>query len=367
MVPFLDLKRITSSYQPAIDGAIARVVASGSFIRGLEVAAFETAYAQFTGTRYCVGVGNGFDALQLIFKAWLAMGELAEGDEVIVPANTYIASILAVNAAGLVPTPVEPDPATFNIDASRVAERIGPRTRAVLIVHLYGRNAMTDELQSLAERHALKVVEDNAQAAGCRWRGRRTGALGHAAAHSFFPTKNLGALGDGGAVTTDDERLAEMVRTLGHYGAHTRGLHNVKGINSRLDELQAAVLSVKLGRLESDNARRRNIARRYRSGIRNPDITVPDEPAAEGEHVWHLFTVRSRRREALRKALEEAGIETLIHYPVPPHQQGAYSEWNSKRFPLTEEIHRQVLSLPLYPQLTDSEVDEIIAALQGRS
>lgn len=366
MIPFLDVKRITAAYQPELGEALNRVTASGSFIRGKEVEGFEKAYASFIGSKHCVGTGNGFDALKLIFKAWIVSGQIAEGAEVIVPANTYIASILAVSDNRLTPVLVEPDIHTFNIDPRRIEEKINRNTCAILLVHLYGRNAMTDEIHALAKRYNLKIVEDNAQAAGCFWRSRRTGSLGHAAAHSFFPTKNLGALGDGGAVTTDDTALSEMIRTLGNYGSHRKGLNEVQGVNSRLDELQAAVLSVKLRRLDADNLRRRAIARLYRERITNPAIVLPSDAPPDGkEHVWHLFVVRTERREEFQRHLADCGVETLVHYPVPPHRQVAYREMNEHSLPVTEKIHQEVLSLPLHPMLEEGEVQVVIEAVNA--
>lgn len=365
VIKFLDLQKITASFQPDLGQAIRTVVESGWYVRGEQVKEFEAHYAQFIGSRWCVGVGNGFDALRLIFKAWIELGEMREGDEVIVPANTYIASMLAVSESGLVPVFVEPDVSTFNIDANKIAQRISSRTRAILIVHLYGRNAMTSEMKTLAEEYKLKLVEDNAQAAGCCWDGSRTGSLGHAGAHSFFPSKNLGALGDGGAVTTDDEALAEMVRTLGHYGSHQKNVNDVKGVNSRLDEIQAAVLSLKLARLDHDNAARWNVADYYLHNIKNPHIVLPQRPAISREHVWHLFVARCVARDALQRHFRERHIETLIHYPVAPHQQKAYSEMNGMSWPLTEQIHREVLSLPLSPVMELWEMEAVVDAANG--
>ena len=366
MVNFLDVKRITAAYQPELGEALQRVSNSGSFVRGREVERFEEGYSSFIGSKHCVGTGNGFDALKLIFRAWIVSGEMKEGDEVIVPANTYIASILAVSDNRLVPVFVEPDSSTFNIDPLGIERKITKKTRAILVVHLYGRNAMTADIAAVAERYKLKIVEDNAQAAGCCWQKRRTGSLGHAAAHSFFPTKNLGALGDAGAITTDDTALCELTRTLGNYGSHRRGLNDVRGVNSRMDELQAGVLNVKLPRLDSDNLRRQNVARFYLQQIRNPAIDLPSVPGGDGsEHVWHLFVVRTERRDDFQRRLSGRGIETLVHYPVPPHKQGAYKEMNQLSFPVTEEIHREVVSLPLHPMLEEREVEAVIEAVNG--
>lgn len=361
MVRFLDVRKITDSFQPGLIEAIQEVVASGVFVKGPRVRQFEESYASFTGCGYCVGVGNGLDALRLIFRSWIISGSLKEGDEVIVPANTYIASILAIVDSRLSPVLVEPDPRTFNLDGSRIEEKITARTKAIMVVHLYGRNAMTSDIKEIAMRHNLKIVEDNAQAAGCMWRGKRTGALGDAAAHSFFPTKNLGALGDGGAVTTDDPQLAENVRTLGNYGSKKKGLNELAGVNSRLDELQAAVLNVKLRRLDKDNAVRREVAGSYLRNIVNPNITLPGLEGSEtDEHVWHLFVVRCKTRDDLQRFLLKNEIETLVHYPVAPHHQNALNEMGHLKFPLTEEIHREVLSIPLNQVLDKHEVDRII-------
>lgn len=365
MVKFLDIRKITESFQPDLGKAVAQVLDSGNFVRGSQLEQFESAYGAFIGTRHCVGVGNGFDALRLIFRAWILSGSLQEGDEVIVPANTYIASILAVTENRLRPVLVEPVDGTYTIDAARVEEKISQRTKAIMIVHLYGRNGMDEEIARIARKYNLKIVEDNAQAAGCFAEAGRTGSLGDAAAHSFFPTKNLGALGDGGAVTTNDASLAEMVRTLGNYGSAQKGINGLPGVNSRLDEIQAAVLNLKLGRLDADNARRRSAAEFYHRNIANPQIRLPDVPVRAQEHVWHLFVVRSQRREALQQHLLEHNIETLIHYPVAPHHQAALSAYNQHSYPVTEAIHREVLSLPLSPVIDEHELVRIVEAVNA--
>lgn len=366
MIKFLDLKKITESFQPELAAVVERVTRSGFFVRGDELQAFEESYASFIGSECCVGVGNGFDALRLIFKAWLVAGELREGDEVIVPANTYIATILAISENRLVPVLVEPDIDTYNIAPHQIEAKLTARTRAIVVVHLYGRNGMTKDVKDIATQYNLKLVEDNAQAAGCFFGDSRTGSLGHAAAHSFFPSKNLGALGDGGAVTTDHPALAEMVRTLGHYGSHAKGVNHVQGVNSRLDEIQAAVLRLKLARLDEDNNRRRITADLYRRQIKNHQVILPKAPG-DGplQHVWHLFVVRCAARDELQKHLLRAGVETMIHYPVPPHKQKALSTMNHLSFPVTEKIHNEVLSLPLSPVLQDEEVDKVVAAVNS--
>ncbi len=365
IIRFLDLEKINNSFQPHLSQRVQHVVDSGWYIRGAAVDEFEKSYASFTGASFCVGTGNGFDSLKLIFKAWMMQGAMQEGDEVIVPANTYIASILAVAECRLTPVLVEPDPGTFNIDASLIENKINNRTRAIMIVHLYGRCAMDARIQEIAAKHNLKVIEDNAQAVGSVWSGRRTGSLGDAAAHSFFPTKNLGALGDAGAVTTNDAALAGMIRTMGNYGSHATGLNDVQGVNSRLDEVQAAVLNVKLPRLDRDNDRRRKVAEYYLATIANPAITLPSKPPSteERSHVWHLFVVRCKQRDKFQQYLLEQGIETLIHYRLPPHQQGAFQQWNGLALPITEAIHREVVSLPLHPLLEEREVQAIADAV----
>lgn len=367
-IPFLDLKAINRSFEPELTIAARRVIDSGSYIRSEEVRRFEDDFASFIGTRHCVGVGNGYDALRLIFKAWLVMGALQEGDEVLVPANTYIASILPVVENRLRPVFVEPESGTMNIDAEALEACVTPRTRALMVVHLYGRNAITPELLAFAKERNLRVIEDNAQAAGCMGPGGRTGSLGDAAAHSFYPTKNLGALGDGGAVTTDDDDLAGMVRTLANYGSAHPGHNDVPGVNSRLDEIQAAMLRVKLGRLDEDNEKRRHTARYYFSNMTNDRIALPVMPQHPSGHVWHLFVIRSPQRDRLRHYLNERGIETMIHYPVPPHRQGAFGGTPAQPLPVTEKIHDEVLSLPLHPLLRDDEVTRIaesVSAFRG--
>ncbi len=362
-IEFLDLARINRSFAPQLNEAVRRVVESGSYIRGREVREFEARYASYIGSRACVSVGNGFDALRLIFRAWIESGILREGDQVLVPANTYIASILPVTESRLQPVFVEPDPLTMNLDISGLRKALTSRTRAVLLVHLYGRNAITPELMAFVKKAGLLVVEDNAQAAGCVAMGRRTGVLGHAAAHSFFPTKNLGALGDGGAVTTDDTGLADAIRTLSNYGSVTRGRNSLKGVNSRLDELQAAVLNVKLPRLDADNAVRRKIAGYYHTHIHHPAIELPRPASTADEHVWHLFVVRCRQRDALQQHLAAQGIESMIHYPVPPHKQPAFRDMVIPQLPVTERIHGEVLSLPLHPLLGQEELSRIVEAV----
>lgn len=361
MIPFLDLGAINARDREALIAAFIRVLDSGWYVLGKEVEAFEREYAAWCGTAHCVGVGNGLEALALVLRAWLELGVLKAGDEVIVPANTYIATILAITDNGLTPVLVEPDAATCNLDSQLVEQNLTPRTRAILPVHLYGQTADLTGLNAIAKQHGLKVLEDCAQAHGARHAGMRAGALGDAAGHSFFPSKNFGALGDGGAVTTDDAALAGTLRALRNYGSRRKYENLYKGVNSRLDELQAALLRVKLGRVDADNQRRREIAQRYLDQIRHPRIKLP-VVGARNEAVWHVFVVRAPARDALQAHLTSAGIDTLIHYPLPPHQQQAYHEWNARSYPVTEAIHREVLSLPISPVMTDAQADAVIAA-----
>jgi len=362
-VPFLDLKAPYRELQAELDAAARRVLESGWFILGEELEAFESEFAAYCGARHCVGVGNGLDALHLILRA-LGVGH---GDEVVVPSNTFVATWLAVSYAGATPVPVEPDPQTFNLDPARLEDAITPRTRALLPVHLYGQPADMDAIREVAERRGVRVVEDAAQAQGARYRGRRAGALAAAAGFSFYPGKNLGAAGDAGAVTTDDEGLAAELRRLRNYGSPVKYRHDVKGVNSRLDELQAALLRVKLRRLDEWNARRARTARRYLQELEGvPDLALPSVPEY-ADPVWHLFVVRHPRRDALREHLERAGVGTLIHYPLPPHRQPAYAELGLAEgsLPVSEAMAREVLSLPLGPHLSEAEADHVVAAVSS--
>jgi dTDP-4-amino-4,6-dideoxygalactose transaminase len=362
-VPFLDLKAPYLELRDEMDAAHRRVMESGWFVLGKELAAFEAEFADYCGVRHCVGVGNGLDALHLILRG---MG-IGAGDEVIVPSNTYIATWLAVSYAGATPVPVEPDPLTFNLDPARVEEAVTERTRAVMPVHLYGQPADMGPIKEVAERYGLRVVEDAAQAQGARYRGRRAGALADAAGFSFYPGKNLGALGDAGAITTDDDALAEELRRLRNYGSPVKYQHDVKGVNSRLDDLQAAFLRAKLPRLDEWNARRAALARRYTEQLEGvPDLSLPAVPDY-AEPVWHLYVVRHPRREALREHLERAGVGTIIHYPTPPHLQPAYGELGlgEGAFPIAEAMAREVLSLPMGPHVTEEQADHVVRALSS--
>lgn len=361
LVKFLDLGRVNAAHRGALIEGFTRVLDSGWYIQGPELQAFEREFAAYLGVKRFVGVGNGLDALTLMLRAEIELGRLSLGDAVLVPANTYIATILSVTSAGLVPRLVEPDPLTFNLDPEQVASHLDDRVRGILTVHLYGRIGYDERLRDLVERQGLRIWEDVAQAPGATWRGVRAGALGHAGAFSFYPGKNIGALGDAGGVATDDEDLAEMIDVLGNYGSRRKYVNEVKGVNSRLDELQAALLRAKLPALDVENEARVRIARRYDSEIRNPAITLPSH-GEPGEHVWHLFVVRCARRDDLQAHLTERGIGTLIHYPIPPHRQDAYAEFSALERPITEAIHREVISLPMDPRMTDAEVDRVVAA-----
>ena len=366
MIPFLSLKEVTGLHEAEIEEAVKRVVSSGWYLQGTENARFEGNYARFIGSKYCVGCANGLDALIWILRAYIELGVMKPGDEVIVPANTYIATILAITENGLKPVLVEPSIETLEIEPERIESLITERTRAVCMVHLYGRNAYTDQIGSLCKKYGLKLIEDNAQAHGCTCAdGRRTGSIGDAAGHSFYPGKNLGALGDGGAVTTNDPELAQAVRTLANYGSSAKYVFKYTGRNSRLDEIQAAVLDVKLKHLDADNAHRQKVAAMYYDGIKNPLITLP-ERLPDAQNVYHLFPilVNENKRDALQAYLKENGVETLIHYPIPPHKQECYTgaSWNTPQLslPITEQIAAQELSLPIGPSIKPENVAYII-------
>lgn len=362
MIPFLDLKRLNEPHQHLIRDAAQRVAGSGWYILGREVERFEQEFAAYCGTRHCVGIANGLDALTLVLKAW----HFPPGSEVIVPSNAYIASVLSVTLAGLVPVWVEPDPATYLIDPLRVESAVTARTKAILPVHLYGRCCAMNALNDLAKQHGLLLLEDAAQAHGAWCGQKRAGNLGDAAGWSFYPTKNLGALGDAGAVTTNDDALAAQLRALRNYGSRQKYVNDYLGHNSRLDELQAAVLSAKLPALEDENERRRSLARLYLTGINHPDVTLPPADQIK-QDVWHLFVIRHPRRDALRTYLHERGIITDVHYPIPPHQQQAYASEKHRALPISEQLHREVISLPLNPALTDEEATYIIHTINSTS
>ena len=366
MIKFLDLKAINDSFEPELSQAIKRVLDSGWYLLGNEVKAFEQEYSEYIGSKHCIGVANGLDALRLILKAYIEMGVMQEGDEIIVPANTYIASILAITDNRLVPVLVEPDINTYNIDPTKIEERITKRTKGIMIVHLYGQNAMSPEIQRIVDKYNIKLIEDNAQAVGAYYGEKRTGSIGHASGHSFYPGKNLGCLGDGGAVTTDDDELAFVIRALANYGSNKKYVNDYQGLNSRLDEIQAAILRTKLPRLDADNQQRREIAHYYLDNIKHPGIVLPfknpkpETRNPELSHVWHLFVIRTPKRDQLQQFLTKNGIQTLIHYPIPPHKQLAYKSWNNLSFPITEKIHKEVLSLPISHTVCNNELIKII-------
>ena len=364
MIPYLDLKQVTASHAEEIQDAVRRVVESGWYLQGEENAAFERAYASFIGTRHAVAVANGLDALILMLRGYMELGQMEKGDEVIVPANTYIATILSISENGLVPVLVEPRLDTLEMDPDAIEAHITPRTRAILMVHLYGRCAYTEEVGALCRKYGLKLLEDNAQAHGCRFAARRTGSLGDAAAHSFYPGKNLGALGDAGAVTTDDEDLARIVRTLANYGSSKKYVFPYKGRNSRLDEVHAAVLSVKLKYLDEDNRKRSEGAAYYYHHLRHPLVHLPRWMEPES-NVYHIFPVLCPKRDALQQYLKENGVQTLIHYPIPPHKQACYKEWNQRVYPITEQIHAEELSLPLSQVMTQEDLETVASLVNS--
>jgi dTDP-4-amino-4,6-dideoxygalactose transaminase len=401
MIKFLDVKAINDSFEPELSQSVKRVLDSGWYLLGNEVKAFEQEYGSYIGTKHCISVANGLDALRLILKAYIEMGEMNEGDEIIVPANTFIASILAITDNRLVPVLVEPDINNYNLDPFLIEEKITERTKGIMLVHLYGLNAMHPEIDRLVSKYNLKLIEDNAQAVGAFNTGnpqlatpksnlaihnpKRTGSLGHAAGHSFYPGKNLGCLGDGGAVTTNNDELASVIRALANYGSNKKYENDFQGLNSRLDEIQAAILRTKLPRLDADNQRRNQIAQYYLDHLISPTIILPTrnleletwntehgtrnvEPATPNPHlphVWHLFVIRLPYRDLLQQYLTKNGIQTLIHYPIPPHKQLAYKDLNILPFPVSEQIHKEVLSLPMSPLMTEFEVNEVVKAINN--
>ncbi|MDY0933035.1 DegT/DnrJ/EryC1/StrS family aminotransferase [Chryseobacterium sp. CFBP8996] len=360
MIKFLDLQKVNLAFQEEIEDRILTTFRSGWYLLGEEVKKFEENLAKYTGTQHAIGVANGLDALRLILKAYIELGIMKIGDEIIVPANTYIASVLAISDNGLIPVLVEPDLENYNINISRIEEKITNKTKAIMIVHLYGRVVFSKDLQDLAKRYQLKIIEDNAQAIGAEYDDVKTGNLGDAAGFSFYPGKNLGALGDAGAVTTNDDILAKTIRALANYGSNQKYINVYQGLNSRLDEIQAAVLDVKLQYIDTDNNRRRGIAEKYVNEIKNNNIILPELPFNRNEHVWHLFVIRSQEREKLQNYLTENNIQTLIHYPIPLHKQEAYKEWNALSYPITEQIHNEVLSLPISPVMSEEEIRRVI-------
>ena len=369
MIKFLDLQKINAQYAEELKQVSAEVIDSGWFLQGEQVKMFEQQLKDYLGVNHAITCANGLDALRLILKAYIELGIMNEGDEVIVPANTFIASILAITDNRLKPVLVEPDIQTYNLDISLVEQAITSRTKAIIVVHLYGRVCWSEELENLARKYNLKIIEDNAQAIGaychCVTPTRRSGSLGDAAGNSFYPGKNIGALGDAGAITTSNDELASIVRALSNYGSKEKYINEYKGLNSRTDEIQAAFLSVKLKYLDRENEIRQRIACDYVKNIKNEKIVLPLLPEQRDSHVHHLFVIRAERREELRSYLEINGVQALIHYPIPPHKQNAYKEWNEMYLPITEKIHREVLSLPISPVMTEEEIDIIINLLNN--
>ncbi|MDR2396787.1 MAG: DegT/DnrJ/EryC1/StrS family aminotransferase [Puniceicoccales bacterium] len=356
MVPFLDLKKVNEQHRNNIDLAIAEILESGQYLLGKALEKFEQEFAEYCGTSYAVGVANGLDALDLIVKAY----EFSKDDEIIVPANTYIASVLAISKNDCRPVLVEPDINTYLLDPDLIEEKITRKTRAIMAVHLYGRVAEMTKIWDLAKKYKLKVIEDSAQAHGAMYNDKKVGNLGDASGFSFYPSKNLGCLGDGGAITTNNESLADKIRALRNYGSHIKYHNAYKGINSRLDEIQAAILSVKLPHLDSENEKRMAIADYYLANITNKKVVLPSTPLQKKSHVWHVFVIRTKERENLQKYLAENNVQTSIHYPIPPHKQEAYKEWNHLSLPITEKIHQEVLSLPMSPVLSLKEAEKIV-------
>lgn len=362
MIKFLDLQKINSQYQEELKEAASRVIDSGWYLIGKECEIFEANYASYCGVEFCLGVANGLDALRLIFKAYMEMGVMNKGDEIIVPANTYIASVLAITDNNLIPVFVEPNLETYNLDANKIEAAITHKTKAILTVHLYGQISIDDQMLKICSSHNLKLIEDGAQSHGAKYNDKTSGGIGDAAGHSFYPGKNLGALGDAGAVTTNDKDLARTISALRNYGSEKKYENTYKGLNSRLDEIQAAFLSVKLKYIQKDIGARWRVAKYFLKNIKNPALILPKVNNKEG-HVWHLFVMRTSNRGKLQSYLLENGVQTLIHYPIPPHKQLAYKKYNNLSFPITEKIHRQVLSIPLSVVIESIEVKQIVKVL----
>jgi dTDP-4-amino-4,6-dideoxygalactose transaminase len=366
MTPFLDLQKLNSKYQDSIKAQVLKVIDSGQYILGEQVEKFEEEFSRYCLVKNTIGVANGLDALRLILSGYKELGIFSEGDEIIVPANTYIASIIAISNVGLRPILIEPNIDSYNIDPSLIEEKVTPKTKAILAVHLYGRCANMFEINKIADQFNLKVIEDSAQAHGAIYNDRKTGDLGDASGFSFYPGKNLGCFGDGGCVTTNDNELSNVIRALGNYGSHKKYQNTYKGLNSRLDEIQAAILRVKLRGLDKDSNLRRKIAKNYFYNINNANIILPIYPAGNPKsHVWHLFTIRTKNRNGLQNYLKENGVQTMIHYPIPPHKQDAYQELRHLDLPITEKIHNEILSLPLHPNLEEKSVSKIIELINN--
>jgi dTDP-4-amino-4,6-dideoxygalactose transaminase len=365
MIKFLDLQKVNQQYAEELKDIAAEVIDSGWYLLGNKLQNFEEKLSSFIGAKECIGVGNGLDALRLIFRAYIEMGIMKPGDEVIVPANTYIASILAISDNNLVPVLVEPDMDTYNIDINNIEKHITNRTKAILVVHLYGRVCWSSKLQELSNKFNLKLIEDNAQAIGAEWNNKKTGALGDAAGFSFYPGKNMGALGDSGAVTTNDKNLAVTVRALSNYGSHKKYENEYLGLNSRMDEIQAGFLAVKLNYISKENQVRKSIAKKYLDEINNENIILPSIDIKTIDHVWHLFVIRCNDREKLMQHLEKNGVEVLIHYPIPPHKQKCYNGFYHLNYPITEKIHDSILSLPISPVMAEVDVQKVIEVVNA--
>jgi dTDP-4-amino-4,6-dideoxygalactose transaminase len=370
MIKFLDLQKVNAQYADELKYVAAAVIDKGWFLLGERVKIFEKQFCEYVGAKHTVACANGLDALRLILKAYIELGTMVEGDEVIVPANTYIATILAITDNRLNPVLVEPDIDTYNLNISLVEQAITPKTKAIMVVHLYGRTCWSEKLENIAKKYNLKIIEDNAQAVGAyhyleNGTRKKTGSLGDAAGNSFYPGKNLGALGDSGAITTDNDELAEIVRALANYGSHEKYVNKYQGLNSRMDEIQAAFLSVKLKYLDRENNERRKIVQMYLDGVKNKQIVLPTLTDNALSHVHHLFVIRTKFRNELQKYLAENEVQTQIHYPIPPHKQSCYANWNLLSLPITEQIHNEVLSLPISPVLTDDEAQYIVHVLNN--
>jgi len=363
MIKFLDIGKINSQYERELKEAAARVIDSGWYILGKEVAEFEKSLANYIESKYAIGVANGLDGLRLILKSYLELEIMSLGDEIIVPANTFIASVLAITDCGLKPVLVEPDVTTYNLDFDKIEAKITEKTKAIMVVHLYGRVCWSEKLEAISKKHNLQIIEDNAQAIGASWKGTKTGNLGDAAAFSFYPGKNLGALGDAGAITTNNDELAKVIRIIGNYGSEKKYEHKYKGLNSRMDEIQAAFLSVKFKYLDKENEARQNIASAYVKNISNTSLVLPETPKDTNEHVWHLFVIRTKNRDKFRAYLDSKNISNLIHYPIPIHKQGAYKEYEDLSFPISENIQEEIISLPISAILEREDFEEIVSQI----
>jgi dTDP-4-amino-4,6-dideoxygalactose transaminase len=363
MIKFLDIGKINSQYQNELKEAASRVIDSGWYVLGNEVANFEKDLSKYIGAQHSIGVSNGLDGLRLILKSYIEMGVISPGDEIIVPSNTFIASVLAITDNGLIPVFIEPDISTYNLDFDKIEKKITEKTKAIMVVHLYGRVCWSEKLENISKKYNLKIIEDNAQAIGASWRGIKTGNLGDAAAFSFYPGKNLGALGDAGAVTTNNNELADVIRAIGNYGSKKKYEHNFKGLNARMDEIQAAFLSVKLKYLDKENTIRKQVAKKYVENINNSNLILPNIPENINEHVWHLFVIKTKKRDALQKYLTDLKIQNLIHYPIPIHKQGAYMEYLNFNLPITEQLQEEIISIPISSILENEQCDSIISQI----